>query len=270
MIGMWQIESAMDDSLTIPVLPPAPAVGASLVEVSPSQPGRGGVICGVYSFVHRATGRRYIGSSKNIYRRRTQHFQASKYDKKSVGNYAFHKALRELGIESFDFEVLEICAESERFDREGYFITLYDSASLKGFNTQPNPMPRFNFEVNEATRQRMSLAQRGATWKRLGFRGHHTPETRLKLSEIAKKNGRRPPIFHGHHNPETLARFSKAMKGNKWAVGYRHTSEALAKISAASVGNKYGLGHVHSPEVRARISASMKQYRQNQKHHAND
>ncbi len=223
-------------------------------------------ICGVYSFVHRETGRRYIGSSKDIYSRKARHIYESR-SKSSAGKFCIHRAIERFGEAAFDFEVLEICDESIRFDRENHYIKFYNSASEHGFNVLKHSMPRWDWSVSEMTRRKISETHKKLKFFRPGFKGPHTKETREKMSAAAKADKRRPPIFKGHHKPEILAKFSSMMRGNQYAAGYRHTPEAKLKISSASKGNKHGLGHKHSVEVRGRISESMKKYRASIKHH---
>lgn len=75
---------------------------------------------GVYLITNTITGRRYVGQSKNIKRRFMEHRtpNASLKHKGSI----FIEDIKKYGIDSFRFEVLEECAESQLLEREMAWI----------------------------------------------------------------------------------------------------------------------------------------------------
>ena len=226
----------------------------SPVGVSSKQPARRGgsvqPICVVYSFIHRATGKRDIGSSIEVERRRKRHLKSALTGSK---NY-FHRALREFGEKAFDFEIVEECLPEVRLEREKHFIEFYNSLCPNGFNLNGDPTKGWNFEFTDAIRARLSEAGKGN--KRL--LGHFPSlETRAKMSASAKGNK------HGlgyRHTQEGLAKLALASKGNKYGLGYHHTVEARAKISTSLKGNKRSLGYFHSDEHKSKTSKSMKRW----------
>ena len=78
---------------------------------------------GIYKFTNKVTGEVYIGQSKHIEARWTQHLNA-------IDDVKFHRSLREYGIKNFIFEVLEENPNftDEDLDRlEKQYIKDYDS-----------------------------------------------------------------------------------------------------------------------------------------------
>lgn len=91
---------------------------------------------GIYKYTNKINQKSYIGQSIQIEVRKQQHLQAS-YNKKHINYYSnFHKAIREFGIENFNFEILEECEEEKLNEREVYWIAYYDSYN-NGYNMTP-------------------------------------------------------------------------------------------------------------------------------------
>lgn len=74
-------------------------------------------VIGIYKIENKENGKFYIGSSKNIYNRWTAHKSAAK--KKELDLY---KEMRELGVESFTFSIIEECNEDELRIKEQFYI----------------------------------------------------------------------------------------------------------------------------------------------------
>lgn len=82
---------------------------------------------GIYMFVNKLNNKKYIGQSINIEKRKKEHIKRpSKYSK-------FDNHLSKLGIEAFDFLILEECKVSELDNREKYWIEYYNSIE-EGYN----------------------------------------------------------------------------------------------------------------------------------------
>lgn len=91
---------------------------------------------GIYKYTNKINQKSYIGQSIQIEERKKQHLQAS-YNKNHINYYSnFHKAIREFGIENFDFEILEECIEEQLDEREVYWIQYYNSYK-DGYNMTP-------------------------------------------------------------------------------------------------------------------------------------
>lgn len=185
--------------------------------------------CGIYSFIHRETLACYVGSSLNIERRKLAHLSAA-----SRGSMnCFHRALRDLGIDAFDFEVLEHCEPSEMLAREYFYISLLDSSSLNGFNVLSKPNPnRLNATHLESTKKRIGAANRiSLTGKTLS--GEHRKN--ISIGHLGAKR-----------TPEQCRRISESLKGK--AI----SEETKRKISATLKGRTV------PDSVRRKIANSMK------------
>lgn len=82
---------------------------------------------GIYKITNKQTGETYIGQASNIERRLSEHKQERK---QTIDNY-----INVLGVDNFDFEILEECSADELDDKEKYYIDFYDSIH-NGYNHQ--------------------------------------------------------------------------------------------------------------------------------------
>jgi group I intron endonuclease len=200
-------------------------------------------ITGIYAFVHVPTLRVYIGSSVNIGKRISQHIGAAKQGDR----YCFPRALRELGIESFDIELLEKCSQKELTSREQFWILFYNSASLSGFNTIKNPGDScYGTAVADVTRLRMSASNKAV---------FSSPEKRRVISERMKLRW---------ENPESRRRL---MRGMKFTASLPETkkkrSERAKKLFLEDLGYRKRLSEslkktYSCPERRKQISERQK------------
>lgn len=88
---------------------------------------------GIYIIVNVQTSKLYIGSSKNIIRRRKEHFQKLKNNTHS--NYYLQQSYNKYGKESFKFFFIEEVSEDKLFERETFHIIEKESYKRdKGYN----------------------------------------------------------------------------------------------------------------------------------------
>ena len=74
---------------------------------------------GVYKITNTVTGKFYIGSSRNIASRWSNH----KYNANRKLN-SMYQDMKELGLECFKFEIIEECSENILTEREQYWINM--------------------------------------------------------------------------------------------------------------------------------------------------
>lgn len=88
----------------------------------------------VYVAVSRATGKAYVGcTSKTLRERQEEHHTAAV----NGSPYKFHKALRELGLSSFSWSVLDtVTSSAAMFERERFHVARYNSYKA-GYNSTP-------------------------------------------------------------------------------------------------------------------------------------
>ena len=87
------------------------------------------IIIGIYKITNLINGKSYIGHSKHILQRWTQH----RYDSKTK-QLPLYRAIRKYGIENFKFEILEECKVENLSKIEDYYINKYSTYIPKGYN----------------------------------------------------------------------------------------------------------------------------------------
>lgn len=87
---------------------------------------------GIYMYENKLNGKKYIGQSINIIKRKNEH--ETRIDTASK----FDKHLQKLGTDCFTFTVLEECPSNLLNEREKYWIAFYDTTDPeKGYNLTP-------------------------------------------------------------------------------------------------------------------------------------
>lgn len=87
--------------------------------------------CGIYLITHLASGRGYVGQSRDIDRRWREHGATLK------PRSHLEKALRCYGRDAFSFEVLEVCPPELLDEREREHIARLGTLAPCGFNREP-------------------------------------------------------------------------------------------------------------------------------------
>lgn len=89
---------------------------------------------GIYLIKNNVNGKVYIGQSKNIERRLSDHKRNSLNEKAGDYNTPLHRAFRKYGVDSFSFKVLATVDEHEHLNAmENAFMREYDSIDA-GYN----------------------------------------------------------------------------------------------------------------------------------------
>jgi group I intron endonuclease len=89
--------------------------------------------CGIYKIENVTDKKTYIGSSVNIESREYKHFWM--LNKGIHDNQHLQNSYNKFGRDSFVFEIIEECEESNLVEKENFFITQYDSMNSKcGYN----------------------------------------------------------------------------------------------------------------------------------------
>lgn len=85
---------------------------------------------GIYIWKNSINNKVYIGATTNFKKRKQEHIRKSI----NGSQYEIHKAINEIGIDNFQFEILEYVNESYLAEREKFWIKKYDSINT-GYNT---------------------------------------------------------------------------------------------------------------------------------------
>ena len=152
----------------------------------------------MYGIIYKAVcpmGKVYVGQTvKSLAMRKGEHkFRAKKGDRRAV----FQVALLEHGVDSFQWEQIDIADTVDELDqKEKYWIAHFDSMNPeKGYNTfEGGKGAKHTVE----SRRKIGFAQKGERHHMYGKR--HTVETRNKMSKAQK--GENNPMFGKSHSLE--------------------------------------------------------------------
>lgn len=176
---------------------------------------------GIYKYTNKINQKSYIGQSIQIEERKKQHIQAS-YNKNHINYYSdFHKAIREFGIENFDFEILEQCSKEQLNEREVYWIKYYNSYE-DGYNMTPggdfNPS-----NVPEIVQRRTKiLLENPEINAKLSHKGETNPNAKLteedvKEIRLAYKEGKNiRDIYPKFQDKISYSGFQYCWLGKSW------------------------------------------------------
>ena len=179
----------------------------------------------IYKITNKINGKCYIGeTTKDDPNKRWK--QHKNTIKKGMGCPALGLAVKKYGIENFEFCILIICFDSDRFFYEKEYIKKYNSYGENGYN--------------------MTYGGEGG-----GFIGKkHTEETKKIIKE--KTSGVNNPLFGKKRTPEEIKKISEKLKGkNNPNFGKKFTDKEKQKRLEQFKNN---------PNISKKISESLKEY----------
>jgi len=113
---------------------------------------------GIYLWTHKASGKKYVGSSLNISQRLVKYFSRSCLLREKERNQsAIYRAILKYGLSEFSFEIVEHCEPSILIEREQYYIDLIDPE----YNILKFAGNRQGFIHSEATKELQRKARLG-------------------------------------------------------------------------------------------------------------
>lgn len=201
---------------------------------------------GVYEIVNLVNGKRYIGSSKNIFKRFCEHKKALLKNKHH--SIALQRAWNKYGESNFQFNVILFCSVENNLRKEQEII----DALCPEYNIAKNTKaPMLGRNHSQETISKMKLVHTGMTYSletkkkisRNNLGKKLSNETKIKISEAHK--GLKP-------SKETRERMSVSKIGNIINLGRKLTEEHKLKISNSGKGRKV------SEETKNKISAGSK------------
>lgn len=125
--------------------------------------------CGIYMLVNLENGKRYVGSSTNIYNRLHEHIHNLNSNK--AHNKHLQSSWNKYGQECFMYAILEYCDESVRFEREQYYIDCLEPE----YNLTLNVIANFGHNVTDDIKMKISksLKQKYASGEISAYRQNH-------------------------------------------------------------------------------------------------
>lgn len=188
-------------------------------------------IAGIYK-IQSPSGKIYIGQSRNIHRRWSEH----KYSSNKKKNMVLYRSICKYGFELHKFSIIhrlpKDVSDEVLTNYEQIYMDAYKDCGFELLNTAPAA---------------------GSTKGMLGKTA--SLETRIKQS-IAHKGKKFGRMSESHK-----ANLSKALKGTKASVGRILSEETKKKIANSLLGNtpwNKGKTGIYSEETRLRISNTLK------------
>lgn len=203
---------------------------------------------GVYKITNIATGKFYIGSSKNIASRLKGHFKA--LETNTHPNKHLQNSYNKYGKEAFITEIVEITTLENLRSREDYYIKQTKCYKRDiGYNIAKGAVGGGSDYFTEETLQKL--------------RRPKSEETKKKLREAYKRTehckGEKNPNYGKHWSEEWKIEQSKRLKNNpklaksKRFAGKHHTDTSKVKTSL-SLKNTQCLKTLHTPKNLFEIS----------------
>jgi group I intron endonuclease len=190
----------------------------------------------IYRILNKLTKKCYIGETKciDVSRRWNQHKQTIEINK---GCPALRDAVKKYGIDNFEFSVLIICFDDERFKYEIEYIKKYNSVVPNGYNIT-NGGEGGGFQGKTHTEEVKNIIKNKLKQKYID-----NPDLKKQLSERNK-------IVMS--NPEVREKIKN---------GILNSEKMKKMIQDKRIGNYEQVKH--SEEVKKKISESLKKYNAN-------
>ncbi len=218
---------------------------------------------GVYVIVNKVTGRRYIGSSYDIWKRWIVHRRILRIGKHH-SPYLQHSWDKH-GEGAFSIELLETVEDrSTLLPREQFWIDHCDATNnIAGFNVNRFAASCLGTPKSAEHKAKISASRLGKPRPAEVLAKLHAGRANHIYTE-AERNGARERQLGKLLSPETRAKISAAHKGKKLSperierarlarTDWRFTDEQRAKMSAARKGKRKG---PMSDETKAKLRTS--------------
>lgn len=210
---------------------------------------------GVYAIIHKDSGKRYIGSSKNTPKRLAYH--ASHLRANTHFNDILQHAWNKYGETAFERHQILVCAPEDRLFYEQLLIDGYKTLDREfGYNLSlkaeyPSHSAATRLKIKDA------VARARAEGKMVGNHKPHSQEARKKIKASlakAKSEGR----VWGHrkkHTAESRKKISESLMGrSSWNRGIPMNDKSKRKLSESQKKR------LSTPEQKQRLAAKKKDH----------
>lgn len=139
-------------------------------------------VSGIYEIINVRNQKRYIGQTKNLYRRQCSHI--GKLRRNIHPNKHLQNAWNKYGEDVFQFRVLEYCPLENLDARELFWINYYQSNQV-GYNIRIDPANNRGVKWSEEHREKMAkIMSDENSW----FKNHIVPRTTMEKAWEASRN----------------------------------------------------------------------------------
>lgn len=198
---------------------------------------------GVYKIFMISSGKIYVGSSQDVFRRKREHFYTLKNHKHS--NIYLQRNYNKYGIEDFVFEVLELCKIENLQEKENYYINLYNSTCDKiGFNLMPIAYSSRGYKHSDESRERLKISQSKKVWKENQSKKQKEiwskSEYKEKMSDIRKRQWEKDETIEKRRKTFSSSEYRlKRSEASKKMWQDKHARENLVKERRERVDENY-------------------------------
>lgn len=212
-------------------------------------------ICGIYLIHNTINNKNYVGQSKHIMRRWTEH----RYDSKTK-NYPLYNAIRKYGLNNFEFSILEECEIDELPFKEDYYIDKYNAYVPYGYNINKPETHYTNLTIPQRYKNIMNqLAATDKTYIEIGKEFDLTAEqiSRINYGLAWRLQGQKYPIRKGYNDYNKDKIIPLLKEGYKVKeIGF------ILGTTTASIQGYMQSNNIHTSDFRKRLTSNRitKQY----------
>jgi len=182
---------------------------------------------GIYKLTHKENGKIYIGQSKHLKRRLSEHKRCEKSDDKKGSQSVVRRAIKKYGFDAFHFEIILYCEEGKKRISKANSGRIVSEETRKKLS-ESGKKTYLNNPRGEEWNKKLSIALTGKT---------KSVEHKQKISKARKEFIK--------NNPNSI----KKMLGKKHSIktkeimsqnhlGILHTEESKLKLSNIAKNRK--------------------------------
>jgi group I intron endonuclease len=202
---------------------------------------------GIYMWIHKESGKRYIGSAFDL-SSRLGNYLSKTYLKKFKTVYIYN-ALLDHGYSAFSLSILEfieisnLSKEEARkiiLEREQYYLDqIFSVDQPNTYNILQVAGSVLGFKHTQESLAKMSEAKTGVNHPLFGK--FHSAETKAILSEV--RSGENNPMFGKFHSIETITKISTTLGGGTIYVYDSQDTLVNTFCSARKAAEHFGCNH---------------------------